>query len=206
MICRATIPTGRLNAFQRVMLQWSELHPYNAAHTYRLSGPLCLQSLRQAIRDAFDHNGLGVAEIDPDGVWYRHEADDESQMPEIELVAGDEPPEDRLVSHLARELNRPFERPRARPSVSALSMPARDRIASRSSTTTGPRTAWEPGSSCGTCWAGTWAWTFPRTKSRWTSILARTARSLPTGCKVIAWHGPCCVRFKVGSHTDRRGG
>ena len=76
MICRAPSLVGRLNAFQRVMLQWSELHPYNAAHTYRLSGPLSLQSLQQAIRDAFDHNGLGVAEIDPDGVWYRHEADD----------------------------------------------------------------------------------------------------------------------------------
>ena len=115
MICRAPSIVGRLNAFQRVMLQWSELHPYNAAHTYWLSGPLCLQSLQQAIRDAFDHNGLGVAEIDPDGVWYRHEADDESQMPEIELVAGDDPPEDRLVSHLTRELNRPFERPRCCP-------------------------------------------------------------------------------------------
>ena len=44
MICRAPLPVGRLNAFQRVMLQWSELHPYNAAHTYRLSGPLCFDA------------------------------------------------------------------------------------------------------------------------------------------------------------------
>jgi len=115
MICRAPILTGRLNAFQRVMLQWSELHPYNAAHTYLLSGPLNLRSLQQAIRDAFDHNGLGVAEIDPDGAWYCHESDDASAMPEVELVDGDEPPEDCLVAHLGRELNRPFERPRCRP-------------------------------------------------------------------------------------------
>ena len=51
MICHASSPIGRLNAFQRVMLQWSELHPYNAVHTYRLSGPLCLQSLQQAIQN-----------------------------------------------------------------------------------------------------------------------------------------------------------
>jgi len=92
MICRAPSLVGRLNAFQRVMLQWSELHPYNAAHTYRLSGPLSLQSLQQAIRDALDHNGMGVAEIDPDGVWYRHEADDSPHPPEIEVVAGEKPP------------------------------------------------------------------------------------------------------------------
>ena len=115
MICPALPPIGRLNAFQRVMLQWSELHPYNAAHTYRLSGPLSLPSLRQAIRDAFDHNGLGVAEINADGASYRHEADDSPGLPEVELVGGDEPPEDRLAVHIAQELNRDFERPRCRP-------------------------------------------------------------------------------------------
>ena len=115
MICQAPSLVGRLNAFQRVMLQWSDLHPYNAVHTYRLSGPLSLPSLRRAIQDAFDHNGLGVAEIDPRGVWYRHEADDSPYPPEIELVGGEEPAEDRLSAHITRELNRPFERPRCRP-------------------------------------------------------------------------------------------
>jgi hypothetical protein len=97
------------------MLQWSELHPYNAAHTYRISGPLSLQSLRQAIQDAFDHNGLGVAEIDPNGVWYRYEVEDLPHPPEIEVVAGEESPENRLAAHMTKELNRPFERPRCRP-------------------------------------------------------------------------------------------
>ncbi len=115
MICRATSPIGRLNAFQRVMLQWSELHPYNAAHTYQLSGPLKLPALRQAIREALDHNGLGIAEIDPDGVWYRHEADGSPQSGEVELVGGEGAAEDRLAAHLSRELNRPFARPRCRP-------------------------------------------------------------------------------------------
>ncbi len=115
MICQAASPVGRLNAFQRVMLQWCELHPYNAAHTYQLSGPLNLPALRKAIRDAFEHNALGMAEIDPNGVWYRHEPDDSLQSTEVELVAGSGSPEDRLVAHLARELNRPFARPRCRP-------------------------------------------------------------------------------------------
>jgi NRPS condensation-like uncharacterized protein len=115
MICPALRPTGRLNAFQRVMLQWSELHPYNAAHTYRISGPLDLQALQRAVRDALDHNNLGVVEIDPEYRWYRHELDDSTNLPEIELAAGEESPEDRLNAHITRQLNQPFERPRCRP-------------------------------------------------------------------------------------------
>jgi hypothetical protein len=97
------------------MLQWSELHPYNAAHTYQLSGPLNLPALHKAIREAFEHNALGVAEIDPQGVWYRHEAADPVESAEVEVLGGDELPENRLTAHLARELNRPFARPRCRP-------------------------------------------------------------------------------------------
>ncbi len=115
MICQAPRLIGRLNAFQRVMLQWGELHPYNAAHTYRLSGPLDLMSLQRAIRDAFDHNGLGVAQIDPESDCYGHEPCDRLHPPEVALVVGDDSPEDRLAAHLARELNCPFGRPRCRP-------------------------------------------------------------------------------------------
>jgi hypothetical protein len=115
MICPAMPPVGRLNAFQRVMLQWCELHPYNAAHTYRIAGPLNLPSLQQAVQDALDHNGLGVAEIDPNYLWYRHEVDDSPNLPEVALVAGEESPDERLTAHITRELNRPFERPRCRP-------------------------------------------------------------------------------------------
>jgi hypothetical protein len=86
-----------------------------AAHTYRLSGPLCFASLRKAIQDALEHNGLGTAEIDSGGAWYRHDVDDSIDMPEIELVAGNQSPDDRLAAHLSQELNRPFYRPRCRP-------------------------------------------------------------------------------------------
>ncbi len=72
-------------------------------------------ALQETIRDALDHNALGIAEIDPEGVWYRHEPDNSPFPPEVEVVDGDEPPEDRLAAHLTRELNRPFARPRCRP-------------------------------------------------------------------------------------------
>ncbi len=50
-----------------------------------------------------------------EGVWYRHEAADPVESAEVEVLGGDELPENRLTAHLARELNRPFARPRCRP-------------------------------------------------------------------------------------------
>lgn len=97
------------------MLQWCELHPYNANHTYRLAGPLDVNSLRQAIQDTFEHNGFGVAEVDPVAGWYRHTMDDSPTLPEVDVIDGDEDPEDRLAVHVTRELNRSFERPVCRP-------------------------------------------------------------------------------------------
>jgi hypothetical protein len=71
--------------------------------------------LREAIRQAFEHNALGVAEIDPDGGWYRYEAADGPEATEVELLGGSGLPENRLAAHLTRELNRPFARPRCQP-------------------------------------------------------------------------------------------
>jgi hypothetical protein len=97
------------------MLQWSELHPFNAVHTYQLAGPLAPFALQQAIRDAFDHNGLGIVEVDPDGTWYRHEAGDPTDRLAVDLIPGDRLPQERLAECIGRELNRPFDRPRCCP-------------------------------------------------------------------------------------------
>ena len=43
------------------MLQWNELHPYNAVHVVRVPEPLALDRLKQAIESAFE--GLGLGEI-----------------------------------------------------------------------------------------------------------------------------------------------
>jgi NRPS condensation-like uncharacterized protein len=112
MICLASDRVGQLNAFQRVMLQWSELCPYNAVHTYKLAGPLDVARLQESVRDAFDFNGIGVAEIDGELGWYSHRRDD---RPSIGAVGGEGSAEDRLIEHVGREINRPFERPMCRP-------------------------------------------------------------------------------------------
>ena len=68
MIQRLPGPKGQLNAFQRLMYNWSELHPYNATHTFRLVGPARVDALHQAIRETYFLNRLGVVHLDADAV------------------------------------------------------------------------------------------------------------------------------------------
>jgi hypothetical protein len=103
---------GRLNAFQRVMYQWSALHPYNATHTYQIAGPLQLERLCDAIRATYARHRMGIVHISSDRLSYRHEVDD---SPEVQVLQGGEDPSSRLAEHTTRELNRPFERPSFRP-------------------------------------------------------------------------------------------
>ena len=99
---------GQLNAFQKVMLQWSSLHPYNATHVCKIAGPLRSGDLAKAVGAAFELHGLGVAHLLADGQSYRHEAD---LQPEIEIVAGGDSPESALAEYMSRAPNRVFQRP-----------------------------------------------------------------------------------------------
>jgi hypothetical protein len=112
MICKSACEVGRLNAFQRVMRHWGELHPYNATHTYKMAGPLRLSALREAIADTFVRNGLGEVEVLPDGLTYQYHSD---PNPDIEVISAGDDAESSLEAYLSKELNRPFERPRCRP-------------------------------------------------------------------------------------------
>jgi hypothetical protein len=112
MICQTPIASGRLNAFQKVMLQWSSLHPYNATHTYKIAGPLRFGGLVEAVETTFRRHCLGIAHLSADGQSFRHETD---IQPEVEHVAGGDDPERNLREHLNLTLNRPFERPTSHP-------------------------------------------------------------------------------------------
>jgi hypothetical protein len=49
---------GRLNLFQRTMLRWRALHPYNAVHVLRIDAPLDVARLRAAIARVLEGEGL----------------------------------------------------------------------------------------------------------------------------------------------------
>jgi NRPS condensation-like uncharacterized protein len=112
MKCAEHRPTGRLNAMQRIMCDWSSLHPYNATHTYKLAGPLDLPRLRVAIGQTYAALGLGLVHLTPDGLGYWHETD---RAPEVCVVPGGEDAGRRWTEHLSWQLNQPFERPDCRP-------------------------------------------------------------------------------------------
>ena len=111
MLCQ-TPTAGRLNAFQKVMLQWSSLHPYNAVHAYKIAGPLRSGNLAEAVETALQWHGLGIARLSADGQSFRHET---GIQPEVEVIAGGDQPERSLREYFSHGLNRPFERPTSHP-------------------------------------------------------------------------------------------
>ncbi len=103
---------GRLNAIQHMMLQWSQTHPYNACHLYKLAGRADAERLQVAVQDAFAFNRLGAVELAEDG---RHYTIATGSAPDIEAPEGTGDSDDDVRRHVARALNRPFPRPRCHP-------------------------------------------------------------------------------------------
>jgi NRPS condensation-like uncharacterized protein len=103
---------GRLNAFQRVMYSWSELHPYNATHTYQLAGPIDGPRLGEAIAATYRDLGIGVVELSADGRTFHWEPGSVDQIP---VIAAGRDWQGCFSRHITQELNRPFPRPRCQP-------------------------------------------------------------------------------------------
>ena len=55
---------GKLNIFQKTMLQWNEMHPYSAVHVVRIPEPLDLSRLNQLIDRDLEELGLTGLVID----------------------------------------------------------------------------------------------------------------------------------------------
>lgn len=91
--------TGRLNLFQRTMLRWKDLHPYNAVHVLRIDAALDEAGLRGAIAAQLESWGLTGLEVRKGRYRYRGGP----AVVQLEVLA------DRsLDAALERELNEPF--------------------------------------------------------------------------------------------------
>lgn len=101
-----------LNSLQRVMLQWSGFHPYNACHFYCLSGAGCPGLFREAARRALAASGWGRAVVEPGGRYALFGPCDDVEVRE---AASESSGGGGLDSEVAAELNRPFDRPECRP-------------------------------------------------------------------------------------------
>src|SRR5215213_1398432 len=60
-----SLKCGKLNTFQRTMLQWNELHPYNAVHVGRVVQPLELDRLSRAVNQSLERQGLTGWRLNP---------------------------------------------------------------------------------------------------------------------------------------------
>jgi NRPS condensation-like uncharacterized protein len=97
---------GQLNAFQLSMLQWSDLHPYNAVHVLRLPGPLDLDRLREAITNTLQRAGLTTLALDRAAgtYWYL----EGPGSVEIKSISGDAADVPGWTPEIERQLNTPF--------------------------------------------------------------------------------------------------
>ena len=98
---------GKLNSFQRTMLQWNDLHAYNAVHVVRIAGELDARRLTNVVHDVLERKGLTHLNLD----CHRHAFDYAGGREELVIrvaVAGSEPLAT-LAVEAERQLNTAFD-------------------------------------------------------------------------------------------------
>ena len=88
------------------MLQWNELHPYNAVHVVRIPQALDLGRLKRAITATLEGNGLTGLALDPSAGAYEYHGGPASA--EIKLIGTDAPSAPGFAEEIERHLNTPF--------------------------------------------------------------------------------------------------
>jgi len=96
---------GRLNIFQRVMLQWNELHPYNAIHVVRIQAVLDPERLGNVIRHLLVRLGLTGLQMDASHAKFDYQGG--PAQCEIKLLSESDPYM-ALISEIERQLNTRF--------------------------------------------------------------------------------------------------
>lgn len=102
---------GRLNAIQKSMLQWNELHPYSAVHVVRIPGRLDAARLRTSIQRTVESHGLTRLTLDCDRFTLHYQGGPADC--EIRTIATDQNPQRAIAAEIERQLNLRF--PHTRP-------------------------------------------------------------------------------------------
>jgi hypothetical protein len=92
---------GRFNLFQRMMLRWRELHPYNPVHVVRIPTALDAARLRACIGERLQSAGLTGMVVDREHWRFRYEGGPEAVQLKIS-AAGD------AIAELSRAIEREF--------------------------------------------------------------------------------------------------
>lgn len=97
---------GRLNTFQKSMLQWNDLHAYNAIHVVRVSGELEVNRLQGCIHATLEKRGLTFLTLDRSTNSFQYEGGPVGS--EIQVIENSSNATGALVGEMERQLNRPF--------------------------------------------------------------------------------------------------
>ena len=103
--------SGRLNLFQRMMLRWSDLHPYSGVHVIQIPQPLMEQRLAERIARQLEAHGLTGLVVDRDRRWFRYEGGPAQVT--LEVLPGAHDPFAAVCGAVERQLNAPFPHQRA---------------------------------------------------------------------------------------------
>lgn len=99
---------GKLNLFQRMMLRWRDLHPYNAVHVAHVARALEASEVRHCIVRTIEALGIGGFALDVRHRRFAYRGGTADL--ELAVIDGrDDSDRDRvLAEEIARQLNRPF--------------------------------------------------------------------------------------------------
>jgi len=97
---------GKLNGFQRSVLHWNDMQPYNAVHVVKISAPLDLFRLSRTINQELEHLGLTGLYLDRPKGSYEYRGGPANI--ELELVTIDSEVDAILQDWMEKYLNTPF--------------------------------------------------------------------------------------------------
>jgi hypothetical protein len=96
---------GKLNIFQRTVLLWNEMHPYNAIHVVKLKQPLEPERLKDVIDRLLEKHGLVNLLIDRLKKTYDYSG---GRSDVVITVINAEDPRSELCLEIRKHLNMPF--------------------------------------------------------------------------------------------------
>ena len=97
---------GKFNLFQRMMLRWRDLHPYNAVHAVPLPGGVDRARLQRVIAEVLALRGITRLRIDAQRRRYAYAGGPAEVALEARDIAG--PLDAALAAEMERQINRPF--------------------------------------------------------------------------------------------------
>lgn len=105
---RKGVTIGRLNLFQRAMLRWRELHPYNAVHVVSVPQQLEDARLQDQIKRELERAGLTGFVLDENHEWLRYGGGPATA--EVKGLQAGADPLRAVSSEIEVQLNTPFPR------------------------------------------------------------------------------------------------